>query len=1002
MKLKVVVILLVSIVAFWLTNLLVATVQLYGLENITLSNCINILASLISNGSFIYFNNIAIALGFAVVCIIWVAFAKYVERAGKFRHGEEHGSSRWATTDEIKKFGDRKDYSNNILLTQNAKLRYIDKVHDRNLERNNNILIVGGSGSGKTLSYVVPNFLQQNANYVATDPKGTLVNIVGEDLEYGGYDVKVFSSIDFSKSCHYNPFAYITSETKILSIANNIITNTTGEKDKSNDPFWTNAEKLLYTALIGYLIYHCDPEDQNIPGLLYLLSLAEAKEDNEDYKSPLDILFYELETGKTYNLDDNEEAAKYDFGSRELEHEKVNKDGWQQVAKPLSPSDDFALSTYRQFKTAAGKTLKSIIISCNVRLKPFSIPQVQEILKDDDMELDKLGDADKKIAIIASVSDTDSTYDALFALLMWQSMDILCDKAINDYGGSLPRPVHFILDEFANIGKIADFERKIAVIRSRNISASIILQSISQLTDNYGEHGGETIRDCCDTELFLGGKSEKTTKQISEAAGKQTVANISVNDTRGNSYSTSHNFNVFERDLIQASEVARLSATEAIVLLSGTFPYKDKKYDFKTHPNFGLRERESASQADDRGSSDNKDEEIIASVRATADNYKAKQSLPKSTMYLSDEEINDNDEEYITKEMYEEDMFGEETEDVEILTKEEIENFAKECKEIFVSTGGETKKEMKFKDLKKKVKKAIEAFNEESEEQKEKDKQQAEKQETESKEQKEQRQEKEKLEAEKKKFEELINDEDWRVRVAVARKGFGLDKLVTDKEYWVRSAVAQQGYGLDQLIDDKDWQVRVAVARQGYGLDKLVKDPDPEVRAEVAYRGYNLDQLIRDETPYVRKAVARQGFGLETLLNDKESSVRREVARQGYGLERLADDENAEVANQAKKLLKEHAQQDIQEKKEEKQETESEEQKEQLEEDDDEEEKAKQKQREEELYRERLWREQVARQGYGFNKNNSVKRIGTEQLNTAIQEQNSSYQNHSQNQEKNE
>lgn len=539
----------------------------------------------IAAGNILSTQPIALSIGFSAACLVWVAWAKFREREGKYRRGEEHGSARWAKKEEMAVFSDKKDGDNNIILTKSARMRFVDTVHDRLHERNNNVLVVGGSGSGKTRSYVVPNILQMNANYVCTDPKGTLIDLVGWPLEDAGYSIRTFNTIDFRRSQHYNPLAYAYDEQKILSIVSNIIENTTGDPDHSGDPFWENAEKLLYTALIAYLIYHCPPKDRNIPGLLTLLSLADAREDDEGYMSPLDMLFNELETGMRYMRVDDSERAPFDAEDRSFS----DGDGsyrWVRIADPLEPYQDFALSSYHEFKVAAGKTMKSILISCNVRMKPFSIPAVRELLSCDEMHLDRLGDADQRTCIIASVSDTDSTYDFLFALLMWQAMDVLCDVALERYGGSLPRPVHFVLDEFANIGKIPDFERKIAVIRSRQISASLIAQSVSQLAETYGEHGAETIQDCCDTTLFLGGKSEKTTKAVSEAAGKQTVAGVSVNDSRGNNYSTTHNYTVFERDLIQASEVGRLPADEAIVLINGAYPFKDKKFDLGSHPRY--------------------------------------------------------------------------------------------------------------------------------------------------------------------------------------------------------------------------------------------------------------------------------------------------------------------------------------------------------------------------------------------------------------------------------
>lgn len=573
-----------SLVAFWIADLLSGTVVEAGPH--ALSNLWGTLVSLpayVASGHPLATDAISLSIGFAAFCLVWVAWAKWRERAGKYRRGEEHGSSRWATREEMDRFMNKKDSYNNIILTKNCRLRFVDEVHDRRLERNNNVLVIGGSGSGKTRSYVIPNIMQLNADYVVTDPKGTLIGDVGWVLADAGYDVLAFNTIDMAQSMHYNPLAYVYDEQDILSFVNCIVENTTAENEHAGDPFWVNAEKLLYTALVAYLVFHCPKEDQNIPGLLLLLSLADAREEDETYMSPLDLLFHELETGtRLVKVVNSTTDGGFDAESRSFASESAGYT-WVKTGDPVEPCQDFALQSYRDFKVAAGKTMKSILISCNVRMKPFGIPQVKELLSRDEMDLAHLGSKHGRSAIIASVSDTDSTYDFLFALLMWQAMDVLCNVAIEEYGGSLPRPVHFMLDEFANIGKIPDFTRKIAVIRSRNISASLILQSIAQLNENYDENGADTIVDCCDTTLFLGGKSEKTKKAISESAGKQTIASVTVNDSRGSHWSTTHNYTSLERDLLQSSEVERMDATEALVLINGAFPFKDKKADLTEH-----------------------------------------------------------------------------------------------------------------------------------------------------------------------------------------------------------------------------------------------------------------------------------------------------------------------------------------------------------------------------------------------------------------------------------
>ena len=575
-----------SATAFWAGGLFVECAQPYGAAFV--ENAAEIAASMpgyIASGHLIPTGALPLASGLALATLAWLPWIRYNDRRGTYRDGEEHGSSRWATVREMRPYMDERDPYNNIILTERARLRFVDTVHDRLHERNDNVLVIGGSGSGKTRSYVVPNILQMNANYVITDPKGTIVDTIGWPLSRKGYELRVFTTLDPARSRHYNPLAYAYDEQKILSIVNGIIENTTGDEEHANDPFWENAEKLLYTALIAFLIYHCPPEDRNIPGLLTLLSLAEAREDDEDYMSPLDLMFHELETGMRYVRTGN--AAKKEFDAEDRSFATSASDyEWVRICDGIERERDFALQSYCEFKVAAGKTMKSILVSCNVRMKPFTIPSIRELLSYDEMRLDELGEEGARVALVASLSDTDSTFDFLFAILMWQAMDVLCDVALDRHGGSLPRPVHFMLDEFANIGKIPDFERKIAVIRSRNISASMVLQSMSQLAASYGENGADVITDCCDTTLFLGGKSEKTKKAISEGAGKQTVTSVTINDSRGNNYSMTHNYARHERDLIQASEVGRLPADEAIVIINGENAFRDKKYRLSDHPRY--------------------------------------------------------------------------------------------------------------------------------------------------------------------------------------------------------------------------------------------------------------------------------------------------------------------------------------------------------------------------------------------------------------------------------
>ena len=552
--------------------------------------------SMAQSGTLLSLEPLPLAIGAACACAVWLVWVRWWERRGRYRKGEEHGSARWATQKEMEAFSDRKDADNNILLTEHAKIRLIDKTHDQRTETNNNVLVIGGPGTGKTRYFVKPNLMQLNANYFITDPKGTLIHDMGWVLEDAGYEIRTFDTIDFDRSLHFNPIEYIKGEADTLRFVECLIRNTTGDDQHSGDPFWENAEKLLYTALISYLLLHCPEEDHSVPGLLSLLALADAREDDEDYMSPLDMLFHEIETGE--RLMRVAESSGYDISSREFQPASSGY-AWVKVAKPVRPEDDFALASYKQFKVAAGKTLKSIMVSCNVRMKPFDIAEMKELLAYDEMALDHLGDARAKVAVFCSMSDTDSTFDFVFALLMQQALDTLCEAALSRFSGALPRCVHFVFDEFANIGTIPDFERMITVTRSRNIAVSMICQSLSQLDENYGENNAATIMNACDTLLYLGGKSADTNQKIADMIGKQTVANVSVNDSRGANPTYTHNYGLIERDLMQASEVSRMPRDQALVLINGAQAYLDKKYPLDAHPR-----RESLEAASKRGAFD--------------------------------------------------------------------------------------------------------------------------------------------------------------------------------------------------------------------------------------------------------------------------------------------------------------------------------------------------------------------------------------------------------------
>ena len=552
--------------------------------------------SMAQSGTLLSLEPLPLAIGAACACAVWLVWVRWWERRGRYRKGEEHGSARWATQKEMEAFSDRKDADNNILLTEHAKIRLIDKSHDQRTETNNNVLVIGGPGTGKTRYYVKPNLMQLNANYFITDPKGTLIHDMGWVLEDAGYEIRTFDTINFDRSLHFNPIEYIKGEADTLRFVECLIRNTTGDDQHSGDPFWENAEKLLYTALISYLLLHCPEEDHSVPGLLSLLALADAREDDEDYMSPLDMLFHEIETGE--RLMRVAESSGYAISSREFQPASSGYAGVK-VAKPVRPEDDFALASYKQFKVAAGKTLKSIMVSCNVRMKPFDIAEMKELLAYDEMALDHLGDARAKVAVFCSMSDTDSTFDFVFALLMQQALDTLCEAALSRFSGALPRCVHFVFDEFANIGTIPDFERLITVTRSRNIAVSMICQSLSQLDENYGENNAATIMNACDTLLYLGGKSADTNQKIADMIGKQTVANVSVNDSRGANPTYTHNYGLIERDLMQASEVSRMPRDQALVLINGAQVYLDKKYPLDSHPR-----RESLEAASKRGAFD--------------------------------------------------------------------------------------------------------------------------------------------------------------------------------------------------------------------------------------------------------------------------------------------------------------------------------------------------------------------------------------------------------------
>jgi type IV secretion system protein VirD4 len=467
------------------------------------------------------------------------------KNAKKYRQGVEYGSARWGTEKDIAPYIDPV-FENNVILTQTERLMMSSRPKDPKYARNKNVLVIGGSGSGKTRFYVKPNLMQmsENTSYVVTDPKGTILIEVGKMLVNGGYRIKVLNTINFAKSMHYNPFQYIRNERDILKLVNTIIANTKGEGDKSGEDFWVKAERLYYCALIGYIWYEAPDEEKNFTTLLEFINASEAREDDEEFKNAVDLLFEELE-------------------AEEPNH--------------------FAVRQYKKYKLAAGKTAKSILISCGARLAPFDIAELRELMSYDEMELDMLGD--QKTAMFVIISDTDDTFNFVVAIMYTQLFNLLCDKADDEHGGRLPYHVRLLLDEFANIGQIPKFDKLIATIRSREISASIILQSQSQLKSIYKD-AAETIIGNCDTTLFLGGKESSTLKEISETLGKETIDLFNTSDTRGQSRSYGLNYQKTGKELMTKDELAVMDGGKCILQLRGVRPFYSKKFDITAHKRY--------------------------------------------------------------------------------------------------------------------------------------------------------------------------------------------------------------------------------------------------------------------------------------------------------------------------------------------------------------------------------------------------------------------------------
>lgn len=480
--------------------------------------------------------------------ILFLALQIKKQNAKKYRKGIEYGSARWGTAADIAPYIDPV-FDNNVILTQTERLMMNNRPKNPAHARNKNVLVIGGSGSGKTRFFVKPNLMQcQSKDYpvsfCVTDPKGTILLECGQLLRRSGYEIKILNTINFAKSMKYNPFAYLQSEKDILKLVSAIIANTKGEGEKSSEDFWVKAERLYYTALIGYIFYEGREDEKNFITFLDMINASDAREDDEDYKNPVDLMF--------------ERLAKKD-------------------------PEHFAVLQYAKFKMAAGKTAKSILVSCGARLSPFDIKELRALMEYDELELDTIGD--KKTALFVIISDTDSTFNFVAAMMHSQLFNLLCDKADDFYGGRLPVHVRLLLDEFANIGQIPQFEKLIATIRSREISASIILQSQAQLKSAYKDNA-DTIAGNCDTTIFLGGKEKSTLKEMSELLGKETIDSFNTSENRGQSQSYGLNYQKLGKELMSQDEIAVMDGGKCICMLRGVRPFLSAKFDITRHPRY--------------------------------------------------------------------------------------------------------------------------------------------------------------------------------------------------------------------------------------------------------------------------------------------------------------------------------------------------------------------------------------------------------------------------------
>ena len=488
------------------------------------------------------FHPIDLCVGVAAALLIRLAVYVKGKNAKKFRKNLEYGSARWGKPEDIAPYVDPK-FENNVILTQTERLMMSNRPKDPKTARNKNVLVVGGSGSGKTRFFIKPNLMQLHSSYVVTDPKGNIAVECGKLMLRNGYKVKIFNSINFKKSHHYNPFAYIHSEKDILKLVTTLIANTKGD-GKSGDDFWQKAETLLYTALIGYIHYEAPEEEQNFATLIEFINAMEVREDDETFENNVDLAFKEL-------------------AQREPNH--------------------FAVRQYKKYKLAAGKTAKSINISCGARLAPFDIQELREITMYDELELDTLGD--RKTALFLIMSDTDSTFNFLISMIYSQLFNLLCEKADDVYGGRLPVHVRCLIDECANIGQIPNLEKLMATIRSREISACLVLQAQSQLKALYKDNA-DTIIGNCDSSIFLGGKEPGTLKELNQALGKETIDTFNTGESRGREVSHSLNYQKLGKDLATIDELAVLDGGKCILQLRGVRPFLSDKYDITKHPNY--------------------------------------------------------------------------------------------------------------------------------------------------------------------------------------------------------------------------------------------------------------------------------------------------------------------------------------------------------------------------------------------------------------------------------